>query len=554
MNFNKFRLVVRLVLGFLSIALIALIVGGVGLFGTLKLGSHLEEVSVVRLPSILGLEILNETRMDIDSAENALLVTKLSLSEREAQYERIKKAWTRLGEGWAIYAPLPQTVEEEATWKKFEVAFAAWKKDHETYISLCKKFDLVLHERPYDAVKDAALYDQLAHQALVQNGITFAAADDLLEKVIDINIEIAEQSKIQAKEDSVLAKTLMIGMMVGGLILAIVIAITLANSIVNPVQQIASDLHSKSEQTAAAASQVSSASTALASGASEQAASLEETSASMEEISSMVKQNATHTQEAQTDSNTVAQSVEESLHRMKELRETVSQVIHNSDEMTTSMNSIKQASDAISKIIKTIDEIAFQTNILALNAAVEAARAGEAGMGFAVVADEVRNLAKRSADAAKETTGIIEQAIARSNQGVSVNAKMNDTLSSVLKKAESVDSGLSDIASKTTKVQSSLNQITIASQEQSQGIIQTNMAISQMDKVTQSNAASSEETAAAATELSSMAGGLQESVEDLLKIIRGSGDESATSHVSFQNSSHKPLPLKNQKPLTLGAR
>jgi methyl-accepting chemotaxis protein len=165
------------------------------------------------------------------------------------------------------------------------------------------------------------------------------------------------------------------------------------------------------------------------------------------------------------------------------------------------MEAIKVSSDDIAKIIKTIDEIAFQTNILALNAAVEAARAGEAGMGFAVVADEVRNLAQRSAQAAKETAGKIEGAITKTGQGVEISSKVAQTLNEIVTKARQVDELVAEVAS--------------ASREQTEGITQINTAVGQMDKVTQSNAANAEESAAAAEELNAQAEVMKQSVAEL---------------------------------------
>jgi methyl-accepting chemotaxis protein len=180
-------------------------------------------------------------------------------------------------------------------------------------------------------------------------------------------------------------------------------------------------------------------------------------------------------------------------------------------EMDTAMAAIKASSDDIAKIIKTIDEIAFQTNILALNAAVEAARAGEAGMGFAVVADEVRNLAQRSAQAAKETAAKIEGAIIKSAQGVELSAKVSTALNDIVSKAREVDELAAEVAG--------------ASREQTQGITQINVAMGQMDKITQSNAASAEESAAAAQELNAQALGMKKSVGELLNLV-GSADTS----------------------------
>ena len=194
--------------------------------------------------------------------------------------------------------------------------------------------------------------------------------------------------------------------------------------------------------------------------------------------------------------------------------------------MSAAMQAIKASSDDIGKIIKTIDEIAFQTNILALNAAVEAARAGEAGMGFAVVADEVRNLAQRSAQAAKETAAKIEGAIGSTAQGVEISAKVAAALNDIVAKVRQVDELVAEVAS--------------ASHEQTQGITQINTAVGQMDKVTQSNAASAEESAAAAEQLSAQAETMKHSVQELINLVDGYAHaDPAQSTIGFQ-AGHKP--------------
>ncbi|HTI99204.1 MAG TPA: methyl-accepting chemotaxis protein [Dongiaceae bacterium] len=289
----------------------------------------------------------------------------------------------------------------------------------------------------------------------------------------------------------------------------------LAESTSRAVRLVAKQLALGADQTTASAGQVSSSSQSLAEGASEQAASIEETSASLEELSSMTQRNADNARQV----NDLA----------KQARVAADKGVADMQGMSAAMDAIKASSDDIAKIVKTIDEIAFQTNILALNAAVEAARAGEAGMGFAVVADEVRNLAQRSAHAAKETAAKIEGAITRATQGVELNAK--------------VAAGLNEIVTKSRQVDDLAAEVANASREQTQGITQINTAVSQMDKVTQSNAASAEESAAAAEELNAQAEIMKQSVNELLRMVNGAKAEPSAGPAGGGTRPKTPAPL-----------
>jgi len=228
-------------------------------------------------------------------------------------------------------------------------------------------------------------------------------------------------------------------------------------------------------QVGAASAQVSSDGHSLSKGASLQASSLEEISSSLQEMLSMIKQNAQNAREARGVAEQARSSADKGVESM--------------NRMSSAIERIKTSSDATAKIVKTIDEIAFQTNLLALNAAVEAARAGDAGKGFAVVAEEVRNLAMRSAEAAKNTANLIEEAVRNSENGVSINAE-------VLKNFQ-------DITGKANKVSQVIAEIAAASEQQDQGISQLNKAVEQLNHVTQQTAASAEESASAAEEMSS---------------------------------------------------
>ncbi|HWA25335.1 MAG TPA: methyl-accepting chemotaxis protein [Lacunisphaera sp.] len=253
----------------------------------------------------------------------------------------------------------------------------------------------------------------------------------------------------------------------------------------------ASSLLEGALQIAAASGQVSAASQSLASGASEQAASLEEVSSSLVELSSSTRHNASNASAAKTAADAARTAAE-----------------HGSAEMARmqqAMTDIRQSSTDISKIIKTIDEIAFQTNILALNAAVEAARAGEAGAGFAVVADEVRGLAQRCSVAARETADKISDAATRSELGANLTTGVSRSLQEIVTKSRDVDRLVAEVAS--------------ASREQSEGIEQVNSAVAQMEHVTQTNAASAEETASAAEELNAQSGELRHASDGLAALV-----------------------------------
>ncbi|MBA3972783.1 MAG: hypothetical protein C0504_01040 [Candidatus Solibacter sp.] len=275
------------------------------------------------------------------------------------------------------------------------------------------------------------------------------------------------------------------------------------------------DLERSAQEVAGAAGQVASLSQSLAQGASEQAASLEETSASSEEVHSMATRNTENTQAAAALMDDAAKKVHETIKAL--------------DGMVTAMGEIGTSSDKIARIIKVIDEIAFQTNILALNAAVEAARAGEAGMGFAVVADEVRNLAQRCAQAARDTAALIEDSISKSREG---KVKVDQVAVSVQAFAENAE-----------KVKVLVADVSTSSQEQARGIGQITRAINQLDQVTQTASSSAEESASASEELTAQSDAMNDIVAGLTALIHGAEGQVGMAGQTAARlvPSHKPL-------------
>ncbi len=303
---------------------------------------------------------------------------------------------------------------------------------------------------------------------------------------------------VEAVDSEVMAPVTRLGAVnlsvtLGVVSLAVLVILLIVQSMLKPINRMVGDLTEAADQVSAGSDQVASSSQQLAEGSSQQAASIEETSSSLEEMASMTKQNADYANQAQS--------------MMTEAGQIVDKVNGQMIEMVQAIDGITTSSEETAKIIKTIDEIAFQTNLLALNAAVEAARAGQAGAGFAVVADEVRNLAMRAADAAKDTSVLIENTI----QAVRSGSKLTQSTQEAFKENMDISVKVGDLVS----------EIAAASNEQAQGIEQVNRAVAEMDKVVQQVASSGEESAGTSEEMSAQAAQMKAVVAELVHLVTG---------------------------------
>jgi methyl-accepting chemotaxis protein/methyl-accepting chemotaxis protein-1 (serine sensor receptor) len=345
-----------------------------------------------------------------------------------------------------------------------------------------------------ERLADAGDLNGAAHVLADKTGAQYHALDKDCRELTELESQVMLHDRDTARDQFSTAKWVMMLLIAAGAAAAVASFIILRSATAT-LRQIATEMLDGATQVAAASGQVASASQSLAQGTSEQAATLEETSSSTTEITAITHKNAENTR-------TVASL-------MNETAQLVGGANRSLEEMVRSMNEISSSSDKISKIIRVIDEIAFQTNILALNAAVEAARAGEAGMGFAVVADEVRNLAHRSAQAAKDTAALIEESIGNSGEGG--------------RKLDQVATSIQQITGSSTQVKTLVDEINVGSHEQSRGIDQIATAVGQMEQVTQRSAANAEESAAASQELAAQAQSLC-SIVDRLRVLVGGQD------------------------------
>jgi methyl-accepting chemotaxis protein len=535
MNFKNLKLRTKLLTGFISLAAIIVILGIISYLSLRTIVNDVHEIGNVRLPSIEQLLFISEAQTGMEAYENALLATTISGEERNRQYQRMDDAKARADAAWKIYEPLPQSQEEARVWREFVPAWNEYMRMHDRFVVIAREYE-----------RDPTEENYLSMEHFATQTITpyFEKADVLINRLVEINEELAKDAIKDADENAAFTTTVMVVVVIAGFLLALFLGIAITRNIMNDVggepaevariagevasgnltlkfenedykgiygaivvmseklKEILASVIAGAGNIASATEQMSSTSQELSQGASEQASSVEEVSSSMEEMASNIQQNTDNAQ--QTDK--IATSASASIAR----------VSRASEESAISIKNIAEK-------IGIINDIAFQTNILALNAAVEAARAGEHGRGFAVVAAEVRKLAERSKVAADEINVLAKNS-------VKVTEESAQLLNQIIPEIE-----------KTAKL---VQEITAASIEQTSGADQINNAIQQLNTITQQNAAASEELATSAEEMASQAEQLQDiisyfKVEDLRVtnyITQHHGTSKVTAKPKVQNS------------------
>jgi methyl-accepting chemotaxis protein len=469
----------RVGLGFAAVIVATLVLAVVGFSRFLAVSAAGEFLAQDPVPGTVAILEISERFIENYGAIERLLTATDSAAAR-AQVDLTQRELDKLLRDYEATITLD---EDRTLFRSFNEARGTSRANADTVISLLAQG------------KQAEALDA-AEKRLAPS---FAAARSWVDKLIDYNRRNLNDGVASIHAAAVAGKQALVIGILATLASAFVIAWFIVRSTSRVLTEVAHGLGAGSDQVASASTQVSGTSQTLAQGATEQAASLEESSAALEELAGMTRRNA---ESATTAKATAATS-----------RELADQGTRQIAALHTAMSEIESASADIAKILGTIDEIAFQTNILALNAAVEAARAGESGAGFAVVADEVRALAKRCAEAARETADKIERSRAKSAQGSAITAEVATGFQSIARHIHELDAVVGDIST--------------ATQEQSEGLGQVSRAVADMDKVTQATAANAEEAAAAAEELNAQAAAMREAVTHLQALVGNASTSNA---------------------------
>jgi len=489
--FRNLKIGSKLVFGFSIMILIMGIIGFIGYRSIGKVNSYLDDISTVRLPSI---DYLIETDRDLQQllvAERSMIFANTKSDVFKKMVQEYEENMKQSDERWKKFKAFPATSEEEKIISNYEKAREEWQV-------ISRK---VVEGRKADT-------RQGRREAL---DLTLGVAKEKFEKMrgyldnlTNINLKIAQDVHDAASATYRTSLVFLLSISGVGLLLGILLMWLIGRGVTKPLKMVIEKLTEASDQVASGANHVSSSSHSLSEGALEQASSLEETSSSLEEMASMTRQNADNAKAAQN--------------KMAEAGGIVKSANENLGNMINAIEKITKSSEETGKIVKTIDEIAFQTNLLALNAAVEAARAGEAGAGFAVVADEVRNLAMRAADAARDTSELIESTIEAVKNGNELTQKTQEAFQAN-----------TDISMKIVEL---VDEIAAASNEHAHGIGQVNAAVTEMDKVTQKNAANAEESAASSEEMNAQAEQMKGMVNELVKMVGQSANGEGAGLVS----------------------
>jgi len=477
---KKLTIGARLLLAFSLMVVIIVMIGMTGYHAVCSINRDVERFFSGQLSALQYVMETDRVFQHVLLSEHSMLIAGAGSEEFAHLAEDYEKDLRHLEEQWQKYQRLAAAPEEKTVASRYEAAAVEWR-------ALSRQ----LLETRGAPVIDGRI--EHPHTLLERENETVERMRKCLKELITMKFAGADQAQRKAASTHAKAVAWLWSLLSFGVIAGGMLAFFIIRGVTRPLRQIIEGLFQASGEVSDASAQVASSSQELASGASLQASSIQETSAALEEMSSMTKQS--------------AQNADEAKKLTREASDIVMRVNNHMEDMSQAIDEITRSSEETGKIISTIDEIAFQTNLLALNAAVEAARAGEAGKGFAVVAEEVRNLAKKAAEAAHDTSSLIETTVKAVRHGHELTQATREAFGENMTSSQ--------------KTETLIEEIAVASREQAEGIEQINRAVSEIEKVVQEVASGAEESASAAQQMSAQSFEMRGFIDQIVGLVGG---------------------------------
>ncbi|MGG6263797.1 HAMP domain-containing methyl-accepting chemotaxis protein [Leptolyngbya sp. AN03gr2] len=493
----------RIMSAFIFMGVLVLIVSFVGLVSTIRLSSGIDTLGNNSLPSLVGLWKVNEGQTQIESSERALLIPGLSPQERQTEFDRIKRAWTQIDEGFKQYEATPRTDEEERNYKKLLENWNRWKSDHEEYVKLSQNLDSRTTPTDSDAPRPDVL-TQLRDRARA-NRVSFEAATGALLESLKINEDVAEQAEKIAAQDVNQARSWTILAMLLGPASAILLGRYLGAALIRRLQQSVVQITTSATQIAASGKE-------LEATVAEQLASTNEVTATAQTIASTSRQLVRTMEQVAEMAQTTAVSANDSQDELVEMEDVMRHLTDATAAISSKLGVMNAKANNINNVVVTITKVADQTSLLSLNAAIEAEKAGEYGAGFAVVAREIRRLANQTAVATLEIEQIVKDMQSAVSVGVMEMDKFNKSVGDSADRVSKIGDQVAKVIQQVQSLPPRFEQVSHNMEAQSESASQISEAMEQLSQASHQTVDALRETNSALDQLDDAAQGLRREI------------------------------------------
>ncbi|XGV97159.1 MAG: methyl-accepting chemotaxis protein [Leptolyngbya sp. BL-A-14] len=512
----------RIMSAFLFMGGLVLAVAAVGLFSTFRLSSSIDTLSNNSLPSLVGLWKVNEGQTQVESSERALMISGLTVQERQTELARMKAAWNQINEGFKQYDAAPRSPEEDRVYKKLLDNWSAWKADHEAFLQLDQQFETLGIMHPSDrqfelqrqgktdtpefaaARKAFELLEQLRNR-IRTNRSTFEAATSSIIEDLKINEKVAEDAEASATQAIKRSRVWAVAAMVIGPLTAIVFGRFLSKALIRRIQKSVVQITTSATQIAASGKE-------LEATVAEQLASTNEVTATSHQIAATSKTLVQTMDQVASMAQATAHAANDSQDELGDMEGVMRQLLDATTSISSKLGVMNSKANNINNVVVTITKVADQTSILSLNAAIEAEKAGEYGAGFAVVAREIRRLANQTAVATLEIEQIVKDMQSAVTVGVMEMDKFNKSVTDSVDCVSKISDQIGDVISKVQSLPPRFEQVGQSIEEQSEGAQQISEAMGQLSQASEQTADALRETNNALDQLDDAARGLQAAI------------------------------------------